>query len=202
MGVPTMKLFNKQRGWNPTVPHHPLPTSSSDMKLFPYRRQILKSLHLVLEVCLHAELVCCIIQLHLCAQELKLYTSEVGSLTLLTSLLYHVATCLGFPSYCDLYHTHYPCLIPSSMAHTSDDGRGEEKMECDEEEGEGGGEDTSPLNLMSHLHLMLAGGREQVSALVSYFMWWCQVGSARTGPISIADWCVQQNSADNSGAMS
>ena len=78
-----------------------------------------------------------------------------------------MATSLGgFSSYCDFYHTDHPSLMPASLGHTSDEGGGEERMECGEEgeEGEEGGADTPPPNLMNCLHLMLTG---QVSLMVT-----------------------------------
>jgi hypothetical protein len=143
MGVPAMKLFGKRKGWKHTVSqqHHPGAEVSAPIKLVQYRQQIFKSLHLVYE-------------------ELKLYASEVGSLPHLASLLHHVATCLGFSGYCDYYHADHPSLIPSSL--TSEGGDEEEMMECEDDEVEGGGEDTHPPNLMSHLHLMLTGAAGHV----------------------------------------
>jgi anaphase-promoting complex subunit 1 len=97
--------------------------------------------------------------LHLVYEELKVYSECKDSLPLLARFLHHVATCLGFPSYCDLYHADHPSLMPSSLGHTSEGGDEEEKMECEGEEEEGGGgEDTHPPNLMSHLHIMLTTG--------------------------------------------
>ena len=91
-------------------------------------------------------------------QELKTFAECADTLPLLGSFLHHLATCFGgFSSYCDLYHSDHPSLLtPSSLGSTGECGGEEERMECGEEEEEEGEEDTPP-NLMSHLHLMLTG---------------------------------------------
>lgn len=111
--------------------------------------------------------LCCI--RHHClihTQELKVYSESYNSLPLLACFLNHVATSLGdLSSYCDLYHTDHPHLIPGSLGHTSDEGGEVEEMECGEEEEEEEGADKPPPNLMSHLHLMLNG--KEVSVMVT-----------------------------------
>ncbi|CAI8050482.1 Anaphase-promoting complex subunit 1 [Geodia barretti] len=133
-----LRLFEVKNECMP-IPQ-PMPLPSSKRCLVQYARSVFKVLHLVYE-------------------ELKVYSECKDSLPLLARFLHHVATCLGFPSYCDLYPADHPSLMPSSLGHTSEGGDEEEKMECEGEEEEGEGrEDTHPPNLMSHLHIMLTMG--------------------------------------------
>jgi hypothetical protein len=136
-----LRLFEKKIEYTPSP--LPMPLPSSKICLVQYARNVFKVLHLVYE-------------------ELKVYSESEHLLPLMARFLHHVATCLGFPSYCDLYHADHPSLIPSSLGHTSEGGDEEEKMECEDDEVEGGGEDTHPPNLMSHLHLMLTGAAGHV----------------------------------------
>ena len=110
-------------------------------------------------------LLCCIRLYYLIlTQELKVYSECSGSLSILACFLHHMATSLGgFSSYCDLYHTDHPSLIPGSLGHTSGEGGEVERMECGEEEGEEGVADTPPPNLMNHLHQMLTGQEVSVT---------------------------------------